>query len=106
MSKKNKLKITGLTSGGKKFHPSDWAERISGSMSQYSQKKKKIIYSPLIRPSQEDGNKCIIIDEQLQQDNPSFYTHVINFAENNDLQIDVLSEELNAPENTKPDQDN
>ena len=47
---KSKLIIEGIDSdSGKKFRPGDWAERMSGSLSTF--RNRRIIYSPLLKPA-------------------------------------------------------
>jgi len=80
-----KIIIEGITKSGKKFRPSDWAERMSEKLSTFNQ--HRIVYSPLLQPSVKDGNKCIILDTALKKSNPALYQHILNFAKNNQLKI-------------------
>lgn len=91
--KKSKIIIRGVTSEGKTFRPSDWAERMSGTLA--NTKNQRVIYSPLLRPSVHDGSKCVLLDKKLQESNPHLYHHMLEFAKSNDLQI---CEEEDAPE--------
>ncbi len=84
-SKKSIIIIQGITTEGKKFRPSDWVERTCGALSTF--KKQKIIYSPLLRPGVKNGLKCVLIDPELKISNPELYRQMIEFAENNGLQI-------------------
>jgi hypothetical protein len=88
MSKKpdsTKIIIEGITDEGKKFHPADWAERVSGSLSTF--RSRRIIYSPLLQPAVKDGNKCIIVDDELKNIHPELYKEILDFAESNHLKI-------------------
>ena len=80
-----KILIQGVTHEGKKFRPSDWAERVSGSLSEI--KNHRIYYSPMLRPTMKDGNKCVLLDPKLKQVNPELYEYILRFAENNNLKI-------------------
>ena len=91
--KGKKIVIEGVTSSGQSFRPSDWAERMSGNLSTF--KKRRIHYSPLLQPSFRDGHKCVIVDPELEQTNPSLYQSIINFAHTNKLQIHEIDEEEN-----------
>ena len=84
-SKRSKLIIEGIDSDtGQKFRPGDWAERMSGSLSTF--RNRRIIYSPLLRPAvNKSGNKCIIIDDELKETNPDLYQSMIDFAKKNNL---------------------
>ena len=82
--KDSKLIIEGIDSDtGKKFRPGDWAERMSGSLSTF--RNRRIIYSPLLKPAvNKSGNKCIIIDDELKKTNPALVKHV-RFCKKNHL---------------------
>ena len=77
--------IMGVTESGETFRPSDWAERLCGALSTF--KKNRMDYSPLLTPSVQNGHKCILLDQTLQDTNPSLYAHVLEFAAENNLKI-------------------
>ena len=83
--KKRKIIIEGVTESGEVFRPSDWAERMSGNLSTF--KNHRIYYSPLLRPSFKGGNRCVIIDPDLKETNPTLYEHILNFAKHNKLKM-------------------
>lgn len=83
--KHGKIIIQGITEDGQKFRPSDWAERMSGQLS--TMRKRRIQYSPLLQPSVQDGNKCVVLDPKLKDSNPELYVSILEFAKNNNLQI-------------------
>ena len=78
--------IKGLTSAGKAFRPSDWAERLSGVFSTFG-KDHRMSYSPYVRPLTVGGVKCVIVDKKLQEVQPRAYAFLLGFAKDNDLQI-------------------
>src|SRR3990167_3671826 len=84
-NKKSKIIIQGVTESGEPFRPSDWAERMSGQLSTF--RKHRIHYSPLLQPSMKDGYKCVILDPNLKQSNPTLYDSIMTFAKNNQLKI-------------------
>ena len=77
--------IEGVTQEGETFHPRDWAERVSGSLSTF--RNRRIIYSPLLRPAVKNGNKCIIVDDELKDSHPALYQSIIEFAKKNNLVV-------------------
>lgn len=78
--------IEGITSQGRTFRPSDWAERMSGSMASF--KDSRIHYSPLLQPSvNTEGHKCILLDPALETTSPDVYRSILNFARENHLKI-------------------
>lgn len=89
--KPKELFIMGLTSNGKTFRPSDWAERLCGVMSQFRPAGRSqhghIAYSPYCKPTQIDGVKCVVVDERLKDIEAMAMTFVLNFARDNDLQV-------------------
>jgi hypothetical protein len=78
--------IIGKTRDGKKFRPSDWAERLCGVMSAFGA-EKKMKYSPYVGPGDYDGNKAVFVDGRLGEVEPMAYRFIVNFAQDNDLQI-------------------
>lgn len=84
-SKKGKIIIEGVTEDGRKFRPSDWAERVSGNLSTF--KNHRIYYSPLLHPSFKEGARCVVLDPSLKDSNPALYEHILNFARKNKLKI-------------------
>ncbi len=78
--------IQGLTSAGKAFRPSDWAERLSGVLSTFG-KDHRMSYSPYVRPVTIDGVKCVVVDNRLKEAEPKAHAFLMGFAKDNDLQV-------------------
>ncbi|MCH9770590.1 MAG: DUF3579 domain-containing protein [Gammaproteobacteria bacterium] len=89
-----KIIIEGITESGENFRPSDWAERMSGSLSTF--RKRHIRYSPLLQPSMRGGHKCVILDPRLKQSNPKLFESILKFAEKNKLKICKDSKEADT----------
>ncbi|BET25378.1 uncharacterized protein DUF3579 [Limnobacter thiooxidans] len=91
--KPKELFILGLTSSGRAFRPSDWAERLCGVLSCYrppgrqQQSQQHLAYSPYAKPIVMNSVKCVVIDERLRDVEPMAMTFVLNFARDNDLQV-------------------
>lgn len=78
--------IEGITEEGKRFRPSDWAERMSGTLATF--RNRRIHYSPLLQPSvNEEGYKCVVLDPELEKSNPTLYRSILEFARENNLKI-------------------
>jgi len=78
--------IEGITPQGKTFRPSDWAERMSGSMASF--KNSRISYSPMLQPSvNSKGNQCVLLDPKLKETSPLVYQSILDFAKANNLRI-------------------
>ena len=80
--------IVGLTKEGRKFRPSDWAERLCGVMSAFGA-ERKMKYSPYVGPGDHNGQKAVFVDGRLSEIEPMAYRFMLNFAQDNDLQIVV-----------------
>lgn len=78
--------IIGVTKEGKKFRPSDWAERLCGVMSAFGA-ERKMKYSPFVGPGDFNGDKAVFVDGRLGEVEPMAYRFMLNFAQDNDLQI-------------------
>ncbi len=84
--KNKKIIIEGITPQGKAFRPSDWAERMSGTMASF--KNSRIHYSPLLQPSvNHEGYKCVLLDPKLKDSSPEVYQAILDFAKSNNLKI-------------------
>ena len=83
--------IVGLTSEGKRFRPSDWAERLAGVMSSFrpggARPGSHLSYSPWCIPTTLNGVKCVVVHRDLQNHEPMAWDFVINFARDNNLQV-------------------
>ncbi len=84
--------IQGVTSDGRQFRPSDWAERLCGVMACFRPeglrgRNAHLQYSPYVRPVLLNGVRSVVVNEDLRQIEPLAYHFVVNFAKDNDLQI-------------------
>ena len=82
----DKIIIEGMTRGGRKFRPSDWAERMSGALATFGP-DHRIHYSPLLQPVTIDGVKCIAVDPRMRQLYPELFKYIMRWAEGNQLVI-------------------
>jgi hypothetical protein len=78
--------IRGLTSDGRPFRPSDWAERLCGVMSQFGA-DGRMRYSPFVQPISSEGVRCVVVDIRLREVEPLAYSFLLSFARDNDLQV-------------------
>ena len=85
--------ILGLTSDGKQFRPSDWAERLAGAMSCFKPVGKgggrnaHLQYSPYVTPTVLNGVRAVVVNANLKKLEPLAYHFVRDFAKDNDLQV-------------------
>lgn len=96
------LVIHGLTRAGKVFRPSDWAERLAGAMSSFrpagaaAGRGGHLSYSPYCVPTAQGAIKCVVVNEALRDIEPMAWDFVMNFARDNDLQVQDQTEALHA----------
>ncbi|GAB1393808.1 DUF3579 domain-containing protein [Rhodocyclaceae bacterium] len=83
--------IVGVTQAGKKFRPSDWAERLCGVMSAFGS-ERRMTYSPYVQPGDRHGDKCVFVDGRIHDVEPMAYTFLVNFARDNDLKVEPWQE--------------
>ena len=81
-----KILIMGQTKEGKKFRPSDWAERLYYTVASYG-KNGRIAFNPLVNLNQEDNSKCFVINATLQDKDPMIYDFLVDFAVSNELEM-------------------
>jgi hypothetical protein len=88
---KDEFFILGITSKGRQFRPSDWAERLCGVMSCFAPgaagRHSHLQFSPWVHPTIVNGVKAVVVSRELQQVEPLAYHFVLNFAKDNDLQV-------------------
>jgi len=78
--------IHGITKDGGKFRPSDWAERLCGSVATYGP-GRRIIFHPKVKLASLDGIKCVVIDASLEEDDEMLFDFLIEFANENNLHV-------------------
>jgi hypothetical protein len=82
--------IIGQTKTGERFQPSDWAERISGSLSTF--RGRRVVYSPLLMPVIKEGKKSLRVASELQTQYPDIFNEIIEFVKKNKLIVEACSE--------------
>ncbi|QCU90400.1 DUF3579 domain-containing protein [Thiomicrorhabdus sediminis] len=80
-----KYVIQGVTEDGRKFRPSDWIDRVSSMGATYD--KQRLVYSDLLHPELFEGQKCLVIDTNLADENPVMFDYVMNFVKTNGLKM-------------------
>jgi hypothetical protein len=79
--------IHGVTLQGKRFRPSDWAERLCGVMSAFGAERRRMSYSPYVQPGSQDGEKCVFVDGRIHDIEPMAYAFLVSFARDNELRV-------------------
>jgi uncharacterized protein DUF3579 len=78
--------IQGVTASGQPFRPSDWAERLCGVMSAFSE-ERYLSYSPYLKPIIAGGVRCVLVDVRLQEVDPAAFRFLLDFAKDNELKV-------------------
>lgn len=81
------LLIHSVAEGGRRFRPSDWIERISSGVARFGS-DRRLRYNTLVHPIIVNEEKCLYVSEALAQQDPQLYTHIMEFARINRLEID------------------
>lgn len=78
--------IQGITAGGEKFRPSDWADRLCGMMSVFGE-DRQLSYSPYLKPVMIAGTYCVVVDRQLEKLDAAAFKFLMSFARDNELSL-------------------
>lgn len=84
--------IQGVTSNGKTFRPSDWADRLCGIMSRFHPEAgngydRHLQFSPYVQPALIEGVRAVLVDARLHALEPMAYHFMRSFAKDNDLTL-------------------
>ncbi len=78
--------IEGVTEDNRPFRPSDWIERISGSLSTFGN-DHRIRYSQFVQPQMINSKRCLAVDRRLMDINPAAFKFLMDFAKTNKLRM-------------------
>ncbi|MDH5259252.1 MAG: DUF3579 domain-containing protein [Gammaproteobacteria bacterium] len=92
---RDKLVIESVREDGRRFRPSDWIERISANMGTFGA-DHRLHYADSVKPAMVNGEKCLIVDQSLESDNPAAFGYIMQFARANDLRCHVGDEGTSA----------
>jgi hypothetical protein len=93
-----KITIKGLTNDGKKFRPSDWAERLTASVATFG-RGRRMIFHPSVHMVTIDGISCVVVDSELEQHDPMLFGFLMDFGKSNNLQI--LNDDNTPPQHER-----
>lgn len=81
-----KVVIKGVTKDGRRFRPSDWAQRLTTSIATIG-RGRRITFHPRVRMATVEGVNCVVVDTRLAEEDPLVYEFLLNFATSNELQV-------------------
>lgn len=79
--------IRGMTTGGKTFRPSDWADRLAGVACSMGS-DHRLCYCPEVMPVTRAGVRCVVISQALARQDARLYQFLLDFARDNELQVE------------------
>lgn len=82
----HKLVIEGIREDGSRFRPSDWIERISATLATFGP-DHRLRYARGVQPKVINGQKCLVVDDLLREEDPAAYEYVLAFAKANQLRM-------------------
>lgn len=91
------LLIKNETADGKRFRPSDWAERLQSTLSCLEDDEFKQCIG-LVQIVSVDGSKCILVDKSLAEQEPRLYRFLMRFATENNLVTETQQAGADAPD--------
>jgi len=86
-----KIVIKGVTVDGRRFRPSDWAQRLATAVGTISS-SRRIIFHPKVSLAMIDDVNCVVLDASLEQEEPLIFTFLVKFAQDNKLQMEHVAE--------------
>ncbi len=78
--------IQGITSNGRTFRPSDWAERLAGVASCVGC-DNRLNFSDKVRPVTREGVRCVVVNRGLEQEDARLFRFLMDFARQNELTL-------------------
>ena len=83
-----KLVIESVREDGQRFRPSDWIERISANMGTFGA-DHRLHYADSVKPGVINGEKCLVVDQSLESENPAAFGYIMEFAKANNLRCHI-----------------
>ena len=86
--------IKGQVTDGRKFRPSDWCDRLVGSIALYAREESDL-YNEItgsVCLTDRDGFKGLVMDNKLKEIEPTLYRFLRSFAIDNKLTIEELDD--------------
>ncbi len=78
--------IRGVTTQGRTFRPSDWADRLA-SIVGHVDGENRLNYSPAVQPVTRAGVRCVVINRNLAEIDARVLKFLLDFAAANDLAV-------------------
>ena len=83
--------IEGETIDGKRFRPSDWNERLHGTLRALDEDEYQACEG-FVHLTTLDGRKCVQVDCRLREEDERLFNFFLRFARDNNLRVRELTE--------------
>jgi hypothetical protein len=93
--------IWGVTRSGRAFRPRDWADRLAGLTSAFGA-DQRLTYSPYVQPMTLHGMRALLVEHRLATVSPRLHQFLVNFARDNDLVTELVSDAPGTVQSLKP----
>jgi hypothetical protein len=93
--------IWGMTSAGRTFRPSDWAERLAGLTGAFHL-SDRLSYSALVLPVSVRGVTALIVSGDLYAKEVRLHRFLLNFARDNDLLTTECPDAITSAQTLEP----
>jgi hypothetical protein len=101
MATRPDIVLWGVTTSGRRFRPSDWAERLAGLTFAFGL-NARLAWSPLVEPMTIGAIPAVVVGGGLQQLEPRLYNFLLSFARDNELQTSEIPAGKSPLELTPP----
>lgn len=92
----DRIVIESVHTDGKPFRPSDWIERISTTLASFG-RDHRLHYLSSVQPCIIKGEKCLVVDRNLEQKDPTAWAYILKFAEDNALRVQQDRRRVDEP---------
>lgn len=86
MAAGGRIIIKGVTNQGRRFRPSDWAQRLATAVARQGP-GRRIVFHPRVHLTSVDGVSAVAVERDLEEEDPMLFEFLTKFARNNDLEM-------------------
>ena len=83
----SKIIIIGTTVDGRKFRPSDWAQRLATAVGTPGA-DRRVRFHPKVKIAAIEGINCVVVDRSLEEEEPMLFAFLVDFANSNQLKVE------------------
>ncbi len=87
----SQMVIKGVTRTGRRFRPSDWAERLTTAVGSVGL-DRRVRFHPKVHMANIGGVNCVVVEQELASSEPLLWGFLVSFAKDNELLVEGLEE--------------